>query len=680
MAELRASQRVPLRCTECARRRVKCDKKFPCGRCIANRCAHLCVREIVRVRGRPTVAALPVEDTNASLARQISKLQEKVAELELALMMSLHGRARVLQAPIDASTCKYRRSATGSHQGIPFEEVGAILDEWNLGLFKHEELGNASSKKGMHYLAETLRSVPDKAISTRIVEFSLQMLGWIHCALRVDQFLIEHETFQNALTAGTLEVLQDHKWMAVYFSVLAVGLFFMSDEETLSLNLPIVEPSPYPFSICHHWYRAAFLQLEYSDAMGKPQLHVVQVAAILTLCHSHFGQRYRDANASTLAYNAARALQMHRLGSESSYPKSLERIPEWSKESERELGRRLWWTLVICDWLAGPRFPASIQADCFNCVLTMGPFDYNIILGGSPLSDGVVVCSPLLHHIELGRLSQMLHEYVQTSQKSPAALCEFLNKLDELQDGFLSKADRLSESFSRGINQGQQEPLWLLGQRAHYLCTINFIRLILCRVLLHQKFSQLPAWWEIRNHGLRAALAIIHIHNVPPIYQLLWVFGSSTIAAGVFLCLDLLTSPQVRTEAEIQEQRNSVEVCIAALQQFTHKTTICREGSKTLRRLSDLEKAQQDRPVGQDDLAQLIKNMAHLSEHDSSQPSVNEQSQALWPALPADQAASLVGDEVFRPIDASSALLGMDSGYYQSDPFWFMDSIMFPQY
>lgn len=124
----------------------------------------------------------------------------------------------------------------------------------------------------------------------------------------------------------------------------------MGDEDALSLNVPMIDSSPYPFSVCHHWYRAACLQLEYSDAMGKPQLHVVQVAAILTLCHPHFGQRYRDINLASLARSTAYALQMHRLASESSYPKSLNRIREWADETGRELGRRLWWTLVICDW------------------------------------------------------------------------------------------------------------------------------------------------------------------------------------------------------------------------------------------------------------------------------------------------------------------------------------------
>ncbi|KAJ5660682.1 uncharacterized protein N7484_000054 [Penicillium longicatenatum] len=575
-------------------------------------CAYSSLRPdlyISNPRGQCSFSAAPIEDANASLARQNSRLQERVAELELALTLSLRGRAGAQRFSVgNGSPSNDRPMPTAGHQATAFEEVGAILDEWNLGRLKQEKLGKPTSENDLHFLVETLKSVPDSSTSTRIVEFSLQMLGWIHCALRADQFLIEHEAFHNALIAGTLEVLQDHKWMAIYFSVLAVGIFFMADEDTSSLKLPVVEPSPYPFSVSYHWYCAAFLQLEYSDAMGKPQLHVVQVAAILTLCHSHFGQRYRDINLSSLAQNAARALQMHRLGSESSYPIDLGRIPEWANETGRELGRRLWWTLVICDWLAGPRFPASISADSFDCILSVGRFDYNVILGGTPLSDGVVVFSPLLHQIELAKLSQVLHEYIQTSNESPTALCEFFSKLDELEEGFVSKVDHLSASFSEGMNLGQQMPVWLAGQRSHYLCTINFIRLILCRVLLQQSVAQLPAWSEIRSSGMRAAMAIVYMQNVPPTYQLLW-------------------------------------------------------------------------PVDQEGLTRLIKNMARLSEQELQEPTVNGPGHSSWPPLTAEQTGGVMGAEVpsLRTL-ASSPVPGMISEYDQPDPYWLMDSIIFPDY
>lgn len=94
---------------------------------------------------------------------------------------------------------------------------------------------------------------------------------------------------------------------------------------------------------------------------------------------------------------------------------------------------------------------------------------------------------------------------------------------------FVSKVDRLVVSCTNGINQGLQLPAWILGQRAHYLCTINFIRLVVCRVLLQPRFVQLPAWSEVHDHAMRAALDIAHMDDVPPTYQLLWYVTSNRL-------------------------------------------------------------------------------------------------------------------------------------------------------
>lgn len=158
------------------------------------------------------------------------------------------------------------------------------------------------------------------------------------------------------------------------------------------------------------------------------------------------------------------------------------------------------------------------------------------------------------------------------------------------------------------------------------------------------------------------------------------VFGSSTIAAGVFLCLDLLTCPKAKTELEIHEGRNSVEVCISSLQKDSHRTAICREGSKTLRRLLELESAQEERPISQADLTQLIKSMAGPSQHVPSQPLADEQDQSLWPALMAEQssAGTFSDEDPCLSTFASSSLLGTANDLNQQDAYWLMDSIVFP--
>ncbi|KAM0415971.1 hypothetical protein ACHAPT_013070 [Fusarium lateritium] len=471
------------------------------------------MREIVRVRGKPTIAAPTRDDTNVSLAQQNSRLYERIAELELALAMSLQGRAGL------ASGQNIPSAVVPTRQAIPLEEVGAVLDDWNIGSVQHGKSYTSTTCNDMQNFLEVQQIMPDKATSTHIVKFSLRVLGWIHCALRVDEFLAQHEAFQNSLQADSLQVFHGHGWMATYFSILTVGLFFMSDEETRTLSLPVADS---PLAVCHLWYKSAFRQLELSDAMGKPQIHVVQVAAILTLCHSHFGESYRETNLSSLAHNTAHALQMHRLGTEASFPDSLRRFEEWSTESGRERGRHLWWTLVICDWMQALRHPPSIQSDSFDCTLSPGRFDHTLVLGASPVSDGVDVFSPLLHHMEIAKVARLFYDYQKIPNKSPEKLCNVLEKLGELENDFIGQVNQMSASFTHGMNQGQPEPSWLPAQKAHFICSINFIRLILCRILLEPTLSQLPVWAEIRSHGIRAALAIVHMKHVPPEYQLMW--------------------------------------------------------------------------------------------------------------------------------------------------------------
>lgn len=43
----RVSQRQPKACLECTRRKTRCDKAIPCGRCV--RLSKPCSREVVRV-------------------------------------------------------------------------------------------------------------------------------------------------------------------------------------------------------------------------------------------------------------------------------------------------------------------------------------------------------------------------------------------------------------------------------------------------------------------------------------------------------------------------------------------------------------------------------------------------------------------------------------------------------
>lgn len=102
--------------------------------------------------------------------------------------------------------------------------------------------------------------------------------------------------------------------------------------------------------IARMWYEAAIKELEALNPLSKADLKTVQTIAILTLAHSHFGQMEQEYLLLGLATNTARALDMHLLGSEERFSQRLALQPNWSTPENRQLGRRLWWTLVICDW------------------------------------------------------------------------------------------------------------------------------------------------------------------------------------------------------------------------------------------------------------------------------------------------------------------------------------------
>lgn len=92
------------------------------------------------------------------------------------------------------------------------------------------------------------------------------------------------------------------------------------------------------------------------------------------------------------------------------------------------------------------------------------------------------------------------------------------------------------------------------------------------------------------------------------------VFSSATLAAGVFICLDLLASDRVKDPVDIQQQRFVVEQCISRLLKLVPRTEIAKEGTRTLRRLLELEYRQRHEPEPREHIMQAILGMAHETE------------------------------------------------------------------
>jgi hypothetical protein len=355
---IKTSQRISRSCVECGRRKIKCDKKSPCQPCIRRNAAHECKRPIARVRGQLTVyAATETEDVDYAddeqireLLRQRAALQAQVAELETALALSKPC------AHIHAST-----STDYSEAPASLEDLVPAFEQFDIGLKSDSVTHSTTAKEIADQLYEPITDpisllLPRRKASHQIVNFSLQTLGWLHCAVDSDAFLRAHEDFWESAHLNISLGREQRPWMSIYFALLAVGILYMDPDELPDVvdlpqpGLPLDESVNIAIHTSRLWYEAALKEVERCGCSGIPYLPVVQALSVLTLCHSNFGEHQREWLFTGLATNIARCLDMHKLGTEAAVSKEMCQRQEWSTTAQRELGRRLWWSCVIRDW------------------------------------------------------------------------------------------------------------------------------------------------------------------------------------------------------------------------------------------------------------------------------------------------------------------------------------------
>ncbi|KAG8160922.1 hypothetical protein KVR01_009186 [Diaporthe batatas] len=249
-SQIRATQRPPRTCTNCAKRKVRCDKRLPCHQCIHRGQADTCKLELVRVRGnlvesapshRPryrNYAELLQENAmlRAMLAGQTAQTDVRTPETnaEKTPKLNVHGRRRT-------------------------EDVVRRL---------FDEIGTSSRPRTVCELKDVI--LPSRDFSQNMVENAFQWTFWIHFALFTPQFRREHEEFWARIRANQSESLaqMDPSWMAIYFSVLASTLMFMDENENKERRPACVDFT----SLLQNWYESALLFLDRADYMKKPDL------------------------------------------------------------------------------------------------------------------------------------------------------------------------------------------------------------------------------------------------------------------------------------------------------------------------------------------------------------------------------------------------------------------------
>ncbi|CAD0113757.1 unnamed protein product, partial [Aureobasidium uvarum] len=290
-------------------------------------------------------------------------------------------------------------------------------------------------------------------ISSRaIVSHGAVWTAWIHCAVHLPTFCNEHSRFVERMGEGNL-LGEDPSWLAIYFAFIAV--------DGLS-------------RLVRNWYDASIFFLYKADFIRRHDMRSLQAIAILLALVKQM--RDFDLETSFLAIGLRTA---QRLGMDKEPPAVSE------DPVQQELSRRVWWTLVICEWLQRPSRPTCIQEAYLPTLRDDDRLDWQ---NSSGLNDARP--HPIQYHNAMIRLA---YEYHRFASRLPgvsgdaSALEDYVLQADESLAKIIDELPpHLTMLGHTDDHQVVQHVPWVTWQRETFILALLFYRLTVNRVLQHQ--------------------------------------------------------------------------------------------------------------------------------------------------------------------------------------------------
>lgn len=138
---------------------------------------------------------------------------------------------------------------------------------------------------------------------------------------------------------------------------------------------------------------------------------------------------------------------------------------------------------------------------------------------------------------------------------------------------------------------------------------------------------------------------------------------SATVAAGVFLALNILSSGESQTTQSIERQQQAIIACIDSLRQYEDITVISQHGVRVLERLVSLEQSCKGLKLERSAVLQMIQSLDPNYGGHSTPVNEGQVATDMRPASPP----VILDNEVFMEQLFPN---GLDSGGILSDYFY----------
>ncbi|KAJ8114045.1 hypothetical protein OPT61_g3983 [Boeremia exigua] len=489
---IRTTQRAPRSCISCSSRKVKCDKSIPCGSCVRRGQSDMCMRELVMVRGEiTTYKDAPQLPTYEQLRRENEQLRHSLQTIKVQ-----NARSQSPSAPEPLNT-----PVTSLYQFQQKRLLNQDIDELERKLWNNLSNNPPAGRLVVSSWSDLV--LPSQICSEHLINYDERWNSWVHYALEYPRFWGECDSFMAAMSSGARLEQWDASWMAVYFSVLSAALLMMNDEE--AENLTLHESLDHRF-LSRMWYSAAIFCLHRSSFMEVPSLRSVQAIAILGICFNNFGDSDLGQHMRSCAIRIAQ-----KIGLDTPYSEYA------AKYLTKEAQHRLWWTLVICEWLGNPCHPVAFDEIDFNVPFPKTDLSHEMTEHGSNQEH------PVHYHIFMAKTACAFHRFRQ-AVRSAVTLEDTIYAVRTADDRLARVIDTLPAHLQPDMANGsEQERLdyieqtkpWVIWQRFDVTLVLLHLRIHVHRILQDQWVQDRDGnefdW--AKNISIMSAKSIIWIND-----------------------------------------------------------------------------------------------------------------------------------------------------------------------
>ncbi|KAL6252394.1 hypothetical protein RBB50_000113 [Rhinocladiella similis] len=435
----------------------------------------------------------------------------------------------------------------------------------------------ADANKQRHLTVQSLDDiiVCSRMCSEALIAFGSQHTSWIHFAVFQPKLEEEHANFWNSQHNNGNLSRQEFSWLAIYFSYTCATLSLMDENLASDIDLPIDDTN----RLVENWYHAALYCLYQADYVRIPDIRNVQAIAILNIVFTNLGDGCAYPIIWATAIRIAQALRLD---------EDEEHLSETL--AEQQLRRRLWWTLVICEWLPLPyRKPCIAEAD-FNVAFPSYLDDEDILAGSAKGIRSAAYPRPVGYHLALCRIAVIYYRFRSMIGLGAWTTTELLGLIRDADNELalvisnvpphLRPDERQTEATQ---SRNMQHP-WIRSQLQHLIRVLFYRRITINRILQSAWHSQPTVFDGPRAVCLLSARTLIYSIKRPILTvasQRSAPFNAALFSAAVPLIFEAKNC----NEGLAREYLEDVDCAMELLARAAPFSSLAREAIRTLQKL-----------------------------------------------------------------------------------------------